>query len=302
MSSISLTDKNIELLEYLATLKMMTENQICALFYGKHDSFNLDMYKARNAMSGRISSFVKADIINKIPIPTQNNSRVSRQGYVLGPAGADILKEEREIERRQLPHWLQRRDTDVSIHATHNVLVNNVLINLIMLSRLKGDFFVDTWLSDRDCRFYIELKNNDNKLLFHPDFFLMTSNGSQVGSPVFVELDRGRVSPKSLAIKIRRTFQYYESGKYKVDLTVPYFPKMAIVVPDQDRIDTFMHVIAAAKKHYPRRANVDEFPFWLTTYEGVDVYAIDEGRVSTKPLDPVWLSDQGVKWTSPFTS
>lgn len=302
VSSISLTDKNIELLEYLASLKMMTENQICALFYGKHDSYDLDMYRARNSLNPRISAFVKADIINKIPIPTHNNSRVSRQGYVLGPAGADILKEQREIERRQLPHWLQRRNTDVSIHATHNVLVNNVLLNLIMLSRLKDGFHVDTWLSDRDCRFYIELKNSDKKLIFHPDFFVMASNGSQVDSPVFFELDRGRVSPKSLAIKIRRTFQYYESGKYKLDLTVPYFPKIAIVVPDQYRIDTFMNVIAATKKHYPRRANVGEFPFWLTTYEGADIHAIDEGRVSTRPLDPVWFNEDGIKWTSPFTN
>ena len=235
MTSISLTDNNLDLLEYLFTFKMMTENQICALFYGKHNSFVLDTLKARQSLAPRIAKFVKADIINKIPIPTVNNSRISRQGYVLGPAGADILKEEREIERRQHPRWVQKRNTDVSIHSTHNILVNNVLINLMLLSRLKGDFTLEHWRSDRDCRFYINLKNSENKLLYHPDFFVSTSNGSDTRSPVFFELDRGRVSYKSLALKIRRGFQYYESGKYKVDLPVDHFPRVAIVVPDQDR-------------------------------------------------------------------
>jgi len=293
--SIVLTTNNVEMLRMLSCLRVMTEKQICALFYSKHDSYDLDMLKARRSLSPRIAEFVKAGLIEKAAIPSVN--RINRQGYLLGPEGAKILKDIRETERMEHPRCRQRRYNDILVHSRHDLAVNNFLTNLIMLSRLHPCFSLVEWLADRDCRFYIS-KGPEPKIL-DPDLFLHASQEDGEPRSLFVEVDCDTLSRPVLRRKVLRLFQYYVSGTYEEDLAVRYFPRMAIIAPDAARVRTFQSVIREVKREfsnpYARR-----IPFYLATFDQVDINCIDEGRVSTDPIEAIWVDWEGNPVGSPF--
>jgi hypothetical protein len=41
-------------------------------------------------------------------------------------------------------------------------------------------------------------------------------------------------------------------------------------------------------------------PFWLATFDQVEVNSIDQGFVSRKPLEPVWVNEAGNPFPSPL--
>jgi len=99
--------------------------------------------------------------------------------------------------------------------------------------------------------------------------------------------------------KVLRLFQYYVSGTFREDLTVEYFPRMAIIAPDASRVRTFQSVIREVKREfsnpYARR-----IPFYLATFDQVDINCIEEGRVSTDPIEAIWVDYEGNPVGSPF--
>ncbi len=149
-----------------------------------------------------------------------------------------------------------------------------------MLSRLLPDFHLVEWIPDRDCRFYIP--QGDKKLVVNPDLYLSVRNGSPEGLTLFFEIDNNTLDKKALRIKITRFFQYYSSRKYKRDLETDCFPRICILVPSQARLEVVKTAIVSAKEFYPSSSsdNVSRMPFWLATFDQVEVNSIDQGFVS----------------------
>lgn len=107
---------------------------------------------------------------------------------------------------------------------------------------------------------------------------------------------------KVLRIKITRFFQYYSSRKYKRDLETECFPRICVLVPSQARLEVAKTAIVGAKEFYPGGPsdNVSRMPFWLATFDEVEVNSLDQGFISKKPLEPVWVNEAGKLFPSPL--
>jgi hypothetical protein len=46
--------------------------------------------------------------------------------------------------------------------------------------------------------------------------------------------------------------------------------------------------------------NVSRMPFWLATFDQVEVNALDQGFISMKPLEPVWVNEASKPFPSPL--
>lgn len=298
MRNIVITDRDVEILKMVSRVGFLTETQICTLFYYKNDSFILDFNRARNALAQRISLLVRSQYLVKSAIPFSGWR--NRVAYLLGPEGAEVLKDSRELESRQDPRWRQRRENGLLIRSRHDMTTTNFLVNVMMLSRLLQDFHLIDWIPDRSCRFYVP--QGDKKLVVNPDLYLNVKNGSPDGLTLFLEVDNDTLDKKALRIKITRFFQYYSSRKYKSDLESDRFPRICILVPSRTRLEVVKIAIVSAKKFYTSSStdNVTRMPFWLATFDRVEVNSIEQGFVSRKPLESVWVDEAGNTFPSPF--
>jgi len=298
MGNIVLSEKNLELLNLISQLGFLTEKHICALFYTKHKSGDLDMVRARQSLSVRISEMANGGYLAKAAIPSQGLS--NRVGYILGPAGALALKDTKALESMQDLRWLEIRRDEVLYYARHHLISINFLVNLMMLSRERNDLEIKTWLPDSDCRFYIP--KGGKKLVLNPDLYLCITRESKESIPIFLEVDRNTNNKSRFHRKVLRFFLYYSSDKHIRDLNESYFPRVCILAPTEARLESLQSVVRESKRNYngDNAEGVATMPFWFATFEGADVYSIEEGRVSDKPLNGCWFNERGKQVTSPL--
>ncbi len=298
MSSIFITTRDLEIIKMISQIGFLTETQICTLFYYKNEGFTLDLERARNALAQRIARLVNEEYLAKSAIPSSGWR--NRVAYILGPQGAELLKDTRELESHQNPQWRERRANGLLIRSRHDMITTNFLVNTMMLSRLLPNFRLLEWIPDRSCRFYIP--QGAKKLVVNPDLYLNVKNGSHHGLTLFLEVDNDTLDKKALRIKITRFFQYYSSRKYTSDLETDRFPRICILVPSPTRLEAVKTAIVSAKNYYTSSStdNVSRMPFWLTTFDQVEVNSIEQGFISRRPLESVWVDEAGNTFSSPF--
>ena len=103
---------------------------------------------------------------------------------------------------------------------------------------------------------------------------------------MFVEIDTGNISLPVIRRKALRIFQYFASGKYIEDLGTNRFPRTLFVAPSKARLSTLAREIRNARKTY-KGSDVElvrGFPFWLATYDEVEITTIDQCMLSRAPL------------------
>ena len=295
MKTIVIQPRDVEIFKMVSRVGFLTEHQICALHYPLHKGFMLDLEKARQPLSRRISYLVKDEYLVRSVIPGEGPR--NRAAYLLGPAGATYMKSIRDMEDQMRPRWRQRKNNSLLIRSRHDVVTINFFVNIILLSRLLPDFYLVDWLSDRECRFYIDGPGGKKEIV-NPDLYLVTEDGSARTPRVFLEVDNGTLDNKQLHIKLIRFFRYYKSKKYIRDLESQQFPMIAILAPDERRLETLRKSILKAKQS--SSDSVSGMPFWLSTFDQVEANCIDNGYVSTKPLEKVWIDEQGTLRSSPL--
>ena len=294
MLNIRLTARDLEIFKYMAKLRLLTMNQLTTLFYEKHQLPKLALRKGCSAMRVRASKLINAGYIRSAPLSFVDVAFT--KAYFLDSLGIEIVKDMREIESYESPRWLERRHTTCLTQGPHHVIVNNFLINLIMLSRIRDDFTVDDWLGDRDATF--RFTYNKSRITFDPDLYVSINSDRERGNiNVFLEVDRNTTTTEWRG-KIYRVFQYCKSGEYEKLTGNKYFPRPCILVPDEKRLRAISKVIRDVKEQY----NVGRFTFWLTTYNGADVYAIDEGEITIMPVDSPWRSEDNEEIRSPLVA
>jgi len=298
VSNLTLNNRDFEIITLVSRVGFLTETHISALFYGKHKGLTLDLARARSSLSHRIGQLVNAEYLVRSSLPSAG--RFNRVAYLLGPAGAETIKNPREIESHLAPRWALRRSNDMLIRSRHDVVGINFLVNLMMLARVLEDFKLVSWIPDRGCRFY--MSKGEEKLVVNPDLYLETQNGTSDVPSVFLEVDRETLDKKMLSLKVLRLFQYFASKKYEEDLSTTVFPGLCFLAPSKERLKTIMDVIISTKRYYkgPQARTVTRIPFWLTTFELAEVDSIERGFVTKKPLESIWFSDDGERCPSPL--
>jgi hypothetical protein len=275
----------------MARLRMLTLNQMAALFYDKHPLPDLELEKANGALRVRVSKLIRGDFVRSAPLSFAQAAFM--KGYFLGPNGIAVLKDLREYEDYRKPRWMERKHTMCLLHGPHHVIVNNFLINLLMLSRCRDGFYVLDWLGDRDATFRFTYKGE--RITYDPDLYVMVTSKSESGEmTIFLEVDRD--TTPILRRKIYRAYRYYLSREYR-DLTGRYFPRLCFLVPDRKRMKTLMGAIQKVLADY----SISKFPCWISTFDEMDVFSIDRGKVTDVQLVKPWVNERGRSVSSPLT-
>jgi hypothetical protein len=115
-------------------------------------------------------------------------------------------------------------------------------------------------------------------------------------TPLFVEVDRNTTTTTVIGQKTYRLIQFCFSDEYIELYGSRRLPRMCFIVPDNQRVREISKVISKIIKTY----NVSEFQFYLSTFEGIDVFSIDEGRITDKSLNGVWFNQNMEKVESPI--
>ncbi len=295
MHSIRLTARDLEIFKYMAKLRLLTMNQLATLFYEKHQLPKLALRKGCSAMRVRASKLINAGYIRSAPLSFVDVAFT--KAYFLDSLGIEVVKDLREIESYERPRWLERRHTTCLMQGPHHVLVNNFLINLIMLSRCKEGFEVEDWLGDRDATFRFSYKRS--RLTYDPDLYVSASvDLGKDRNDIFLEVDRNTTTTTEWRKKIFRFFQYLKSGKFQEITRSRLFPRCCILCPNKVRLNSIAKVIQSIKREY----KIENCQFMLSTFHDIDIYSIDEGRITEKPLEYQWIDEQGFGHISPLVA
>jgi hypothetical protein len=291
--NIRLGERDLEIFKYMARLRMLTMNQMAALFYQGHPLPVLELEKANGALRVRVSRLIKGDFVRSAPLSFARAAFV--KGYFLGPNGIAVLKDLREYEDYRKPRWMERKHTMCLLHGPHHVIVNNFLTNLLMLSRCREGFDVLDWLGDRDATFRFTFKGE--RFTYDPDLYVKVTSECERGEmTIFLEVDRDTTTIPVLRRKIYRAHQYYLSKEYKEVTGSGLFPRLCFLVPDRKRAGTLTGAIIKVLGDY----NIASFPCWISTFDEMDVFSIDQGRVTDVQLVKPWVSEKGELVASPL--
>ena len=292
MTNIRLTERDLNIFRYMASLRLLTMNQMATLFYDNHPLPGLELEKGKTALRVRVSKLMNAGYIRSAPLSFTKVAYV--KGYFLGPNGIEVIKDMREYEDYSRPRWLERKHTTCLVHGPHHVIANNFLINLLMLAKHRDDFVIYEWLGDKDATFRFTWKGT--RLTFDPDLYLVFGRVPKKMTPMFLEVDRNTTTTTVIGQKTYRLIQYCCSDEYMDLFGSRKIPRTCFIVPDKKRLSEISKVISKIIKTY----NVSEFQFFLSTFEGTDVFSIDEGRITDKSLNGVWYNQKMERVESPF--
>jgi len=296
--NIVLTDRDIRLLALLARVRYITLTQAACLLYGRCDDCIIPLDRARDSLKHRIAQLVNAGYLEKGI--TRYEDKLNTRAYFLGPAGAKAVQELSLIEQMEVPGWLSRKQNAAWNCSAHDLMVNNFLFNLMLLDRAIPGFQLIDWKTTHDLKYYV--RGGDKPLVFDPDLFILFVNEGFGPVPLFLELDNGNISANIARRKVMRVFQYYETGHWRNDLGIEYFPRLAFLVPDENRIVFFKRAISWARRAYrgSSKLQVQRLTFYLATFRKVDLYALDRGEAGDKVLSKCWQTSDVNKSTSPF--
>jgi hypothetical protein len=296
--NINLQTRDYSIFRYMSTFGFVTVNQLCALIEPNGTGPSSDLSVYRRAVYKRLESLQNNGYISSGPAPTLTGT--TRSAYFLSPSGASVLSDLREYENLSAPRWLERKKHFVWTQGPHDVAACNLVSNLIALSRVQSSFTVDDLRGGRDCRFYIP--HQETNYLFNPDLFYEFNSVEIKTIRMFVEVDTGNVSLSVIRRKALRAFQYFASRKYIDDFGTKLFPRTLFIVNSASRLKVVFRELRKAREVYkgPDATLIHKFPFWLATYDDVDISAVDQWRLTTAPLERNWTTIEGETGVTPF--
>lgn len=293
-----LQERDIEIFRYMATFGFVTVNQLCSLLdpNGKGASKDTSAYKA--ACYKRLEALSREGLIYSAPAPSVGGPTI--KGYFLSTSGASAFADVREVEYMGRGNWAEKKSHFVWTQGPHDLAAGNFVANLVALSRLDGGFSIDSVRGGRDCRYHIPA--GESSYLFNPDLFFEHTIEGRDPMPMFVEIDTGHLSLQVIRRKALRLSHYFGSGAYVEEFGDNLFPRTLFIFADGRRLRNVAGVLAKSREAYrgPNAKLVRPFPMWLSTYEDVDINAVDENRVIQAPLGPNWKNLDGETGISPF--
>lgn len=292
---VRITKRDIAIFQLISKLKMLTVNQIAALFFVKPPRERWDMSKARSAAGKRISMLQRGEYLMSGYVP----GTPGKKCYILGPEAVKLLKEDEELGALEDPRYFERKHTYAVYNSLHDLPCNSFVINLMLLSETRDDFYLDEVLGEKDCSFMIE--GGKGTYNFKPDFYVQAGAGG-MRRACFFEYDTGSVSAKKLQRKVYLHVRFIHEGMSEF-LGLKYQPVMCFLVPDEKRVKFVGHQIRLIKSEYKGTyaKRLQGFPYFIAISKDMGIDALEEGRLTENPLhNKYWYDEDGDRFHSPF--
>lgn len=282
---VRITKRDLELFHTLAMLKYLNAKQIAALFFVRPIRQTWDPVKSKTAAAQRIS-LLSPHYLSSSYIPGTHGEKC----YFLGPEAITLLKADAEMADFRPPRYMERKTVGAIYNSLHDIPMNSLLINLMLLERLGFAINIRDMMGPGDLKFQIQIKR---KYVYHPDAYVR--GGVDTERACLFEFDTGAPSGEKIQHKVALHLEFRRQGMKSL-LGINYNPVMCVLVPDLKRLSFWSRQIRTVK-----RARNSSSTFFLSTHEALDMRSIEQGHVSDKLLrNDCWYDDDGHKCCSPF--
>ncbi|MBU1672813.1 MAG: replication-relaxation family protein [Actinobacteria bacterium] len=290
-----LTKRDADLLKSLSTYRLLTVRQIGALFFVKSPGWEWDAGACKSAAAKRISALQRREYLRSSYVP---GTAGGEKCYFLGPEGVRFLRSDVSMEDLRPPRHGERQRTGASFMAVHDRAMNNFLINMQLLAKLRDDLVIDETLGTEDLQFFVKTVQHARKpYKFKPDSYI---RGGTEGSwrALFFEMDTGGVAASRIQSKVVLYFHFVHQRLYEDSLGIDVVPAMCFIAPDKER----MNFLARQIREAMREKEWARGHFYLATGAELGSTCVEEGYVTENPLkDEYWFDHKGRHKHSPFT-
>ncbi|MBU0494380.1 MAG: replication-relaxation family protein [Chloroflexi bacterium] len=290
--NVRITQRDIDLFHALAKFKYLNTKQIAALFFVKPVCWEWDPAASKAAAATRISRLVP-DYLDSAYIPGTHGEKC----YYLGPAAIKLLKTDAELEDFRPPRYQERKRVGAIYNTLHDLPMNSLLINLMLLEKLRDDFTLREMLVGGDLSFRVMARRENKYYGYKPDAYVRARRETE--RACLIEMDTGAVKLDRFRKKVELHWEFTDRRLGHELLGLDYLPVMCVIAPDMKRLKTLARQVRTIKKEVQFGGN---WPVFLATVEGLDVRSVENGHVTDKPLrDDCWYDEDGDPFHSPFT-
>lgn len=222
--AISLTSRDVEILQALWTARYLTAVQLQALFWRESRGGQFGQTKA---CQRRLRQLTEHDLVRRIEQPVKRGEGPRPYIYALNKGGAELLVAELGIASDEVD-WKPREAESNYPFLEHLLATNDFRIALTLACERQG-FTLETWLDEKmlkseEMRDYVLLAGMagaQQQVAVIPDgFFVLQADNRR--ARCCVEVDRGMVTVTPTAAwqrgwtqKVRAYLEYQASGAYE---------------------------------------------------------------------------------------
>ena len=284
-AGMRITHRDMQILDEIARMKMLTSRQIGALFFVDPPRYEWDVEKCSAAARRRIAILKNQGYLRSAFVPGDTPEKC----YFLGPAAIALLKAADESEF-STPRYAERKETYALNSARHDLPLNSLIINLMLLEKVRSDLQVIEFRGEREMNF----KFADDEHEFKPDAYLRLVLKDEQRA-CFFELQRGAVKASSTETKLVGYAEFVKQGMRSL-LAVNYDPIYCWLVPDMDRLYKVVTCIKSFKIKYRKAYNwLDKGCFFISTDKHMDIASLGRGALSENPIKPGYWFDENLK-------
>lgn len=263
--AISLTLRDMEILQALWTARYLTAVQLQALFWRESRGGQFGQTKA---CQRRLRQLTQHGLVRRIEQPVKRGEGPRPYIYALNKGGAELLGAELGIASDEVD-WKPREAESNYPFLEHLLATNDFRIALTLACERQG-FTLETWLDEKvlkseEMREYVLLTSvagAQQRVAVIPDGFFVLQAG-QRRARCCVEIDRGMVTVAPTAAwqrgwtqKVRAYLEYQASGAYEKR----YGSKNLWVLTVTTSERRLLHLKQATEEVG------GDFRFWFTTF------------------------------------
>ncbi|MBN2168586.1 MAG: hypothetical protein JW738_05025, partial [Actinobacteria bacterium] len=109
--NVQITEKDLDIFVYMSRLRFLTAAQTASLFYADFESNTFDLKHSKHNAVMRLNKLIHAGYL-KSALSSDHRGR-SVKVYFLDKAGANIIRDLREMESTRTPDMLHRKSSYV---------------------------------------------------------------------------------------------------------------------------------------------------------------------------------------------
>lgn len=285
-----ITHRDMQIFDEIARMKMLTSRQIGALFFVDPPRYEWDVEKCSAAARRRVAILKKQDYLRSACVPGDTPERC----YFLG-SSAVALHKAADASELSTPRYAERKETYALNSARHDLPLNSLIINLMLLEKVRTDLRIIEFRGEREMNFKF-----DDAHEFKPDAYLrLAVHGEQ--RACFFELQRGAVNVSRTETKLVGYAEFVKHGMRDL-LGLNYDPVFCWLVPDMDRLYKVVTCIKSFKIKYRKAYNwLDKGYFFISTDQHMDIASLGRGAISENPIKPgYWFNENLKRINGPF--
>jgi hypothetical protein len=267
--ALILQERDIEIIDAVYNYRLLSSEQIKALFRGSDRGILLRLQKLfHNGYLDRITGPVSAPIV-----------------YGLGDQGVDLLSEIYGLERGHIKRRKGNRGAREYCLA-HTLQIANFIATLSLALKDRSETQIITWVPEREIKDEVVISESYYKKVSVPlipdGFFTIEDQGELIS--FFLEIDRPLIPIQRFLNKIKAYGQYWREGQYKKKLDIDNF-RVLIIAKNQERKE---YLRTMTKSSDWRRTGSEMF--WFTREKSYDLS--DPESI----LEPIWQTSRNNRW------